>query len=87
MKMNIHGSEFAVLMNTPLQSLERVRRIAVQYHELPAAARLGKRELFSHLAERGFRVVEDKDTRRGSGLAVLANSSGGDQLARGRISV
>ena len=71
MKMNIHGSEYAVLMNAPAQALRKVRCIAVQYHELPASAMMGKAELFSHLGERGFRVAQDKDTCRGAGLAVL----------------
>lgn len=75
-KMNIHGSEYSVLMSAPAKVLQRVRRIAVQYHEFPAAANLGKAQLFSHLEKSGFRVVLDKDTHRGAGLAVLANCSG-----------
>jgi FkbM family methyltransferase len=47
MKMNIHGSEYAVLMNAPADVLRRFRRIAVQYHEMPAASKLGKTELFT----------------------------------------
>jgi FkbM family methyltransferase len=72
MKMNIHGSEYAVLMNTPERVLQRLGRIAVQYHELPAAAKMGKSQLFSYLDKCGFRLVHDKDTGKGAGLAVLS---------------
>ena len=80
-KMNIHGSEYAVLMSTPSQALRRVQRIAVQYHELPASAKLGKVELFSHLENRGFKLVDDKDTQRGAGLAVLMRSAVGEKIS------
>jgi len=86
MKMNIHGSEYAVLMNTPARVLQRFRRIAVQYHELPAAVEMGKTQLFSYLGKNGFRLVCDKDTRGGSGRAVLSipphdvPSDGGDKV-------
>ena len=73
-KMNIHGSEYSVLMNSA-SVLRRVHRITVQYHEFPAAANLGKAQLFSYLEKAGLRVVVDRDTHRGAGLAVLANSS------------
>lgn len=68
MKMNIHGSEYAVLMKSPAGVLQRFRRIAVQYHELPAAAKMGKSQLFSCLGNSGFRLVSDRDTRRGGRL-------------------
>jgi FkbM family methyltransferase len=75
LKMNIHGSEYAVLMSTPGQVLKRLRRIAVQYHELPASENMGKPQLFSYLKQNGFRVTRDRDTLLGSGLAVLEQSS------------
>jgi FkbM family methyltransferase len=72
MKMNIHGSEYAVLLNTPTNVLLHFRRIAVQYHELPAAANIGKTQLFSNLGKSGFHLISDQDTGKGSGLAVLS---------------
>ena len=75
MKMNIHGYEYAVLMKTPGRVLQHFGRIAVLYHELPAVANMGKTQLFSCLDKSGFRLVRDKDTRRGSGLAVLSRAS------------
>jgi FkbM family methyltransferase len=70
-KLNIHGSEYEVLMFTPPIVLRAFRRIAVQYHELPAEARVGKNQLFEHLDRAGFRLVSDEDPGRGSGLAVF----------------
>jgi FkbM family methyltransferase len=72
LKMNIHGSEYEVLMSTPLAALQSFRRIAVQYHQLPAEACVGKDQLFEHLARAGFQLISDEDTMRGSGLAVFA---------------
>jgi FkbM family methyltransferase len=70
-KLNIHGSEYEVLMFSPASALRHVRRIAVQYHELPAETHLGKKELFEHLGRSDFRLLSDSDTYRGSGLAVF----------------
>ncbi len=73
-KMNIHGSEYDVLMSTPPEVLQRCRQIAVQYHEMPAELRMGKQQIFDHLKQLGFSLVADNDTHRGSGLAVFAGS-------------
>ena len=74
-KMNIHGSEYDVLLHTHPSVLQRCRHIEVQYHELPAKMRLGKEQIFEHLTRLGFSVVTDRDTHRGSGLAVFTGSS------------
>jgi hypothetical protein len=62
-------------MSTPAPLLQRLRRIAVQYHEFPAPANIGKVQLFSYLENAGFRLVSDRGTHRGAGLAVLTLSS------------
>jgi FkbM family methyltransferase len=62
MKMNIHGAEYGVLMNAPSSVLQHFRRIALQHHELPASARMGKGQLFSYLGKNGFHLVYDRDT-------------------------
>jgi hypothetical protein len=72
MKMNIHGSEYEVLLGTPPSVMRRIRRIAVQYHEGPVSGGMVKGQIFTRLAELGFRLVSDRDTRRGAGLAVLS---------------
>ena len=71
MKMNIHGSEYEVLMSAPTGVLRRCKEIAVTYHEMPPRTRLGKRPLIAHMLSNGYRLVSDQDTRQGSGLAVF----------------
>lgn len=73
-KMNIHGSEYDVLLSTPSGVLRRCRRIAVQYHELPAEMNLGKEQIFERLRSLGFTLLQDDDTHRGAGRAILALS-------------
>jgi len=71
-KLNIHGSEYDVLLRTNPSVLQRCRQIAVQYHELPAEMQLGKEQIIEHLRRLGFNLMADEDTHRGSGLAVFA---------------
>jgi FkbM family methyltransferase len=70
-KMNIHGSEYEVLLSTPAQVLRRCARIAVQYHEMPAASGLTKHSIFEHLGRSGFVLTSDHDTGRGAGRAIF----------------
>lgn len=71
MKMNIHGSEYEVLLSTPAEVLRRCARIAVQYHEMPAASGLTKHSIFEYLGQAGFTLTLDDDTGRGAGRAVF----------------
>ena len=78
-KMNIHGSEYEVLLSAPPAVLRRCGRIVLQYHELPAKANLNKEDIFEHLARAGFVLALDEDTGRGVGRAILefpANQEG-----------
>jgi FkbM family methyltransferase len=70
-KMNIHGSEYEVLLGTDAGVLKRCRQIVVQYHDMPPETRLGKRQIFERLEQLGFHLLLDDDTHRGSGRAVL----------------
>ncbi len=75
LKMNIHGSEYEVLLSTPPSVLQRCGRIAMQYHEIPAKANLTKYTLFECLAKAGFKLAYDDDTGRGAGRAILERLS------------
>jgi FkbM family methyltransferase len=70
-KMNIHGSEYEVLLSAPPEVLRRCGRIALQYHELPSNSNLNKEDIFKHLARAGFVLALDEDTGRGVGRAIL----------------
>jgi FkbM family methyltransferase len=74
-KINIHGSEYEVLLSATPVVLRRCKKIALQYHEMPARLRLGKQDLFKHLSGNGFELVFDHDTQRGSGLAFFARAT------------
>lgn len=56
LKMDIEGSEFEVLMNTPPATLRRFHRINLEHHEPPRGSSYSKAKLVEHLAEAGFRV-------------------------------
>jgi FkbM family methyltransferase len=75
MKMNIHGSEYDVLLHSDPSVLQRFRQIEVQYHELPAAMGLGKEQIIERMQQLGFTLINDHDTHRGSGLAVFESAS------------
>ena len=74
-KLNIHGSEYEVLMSSHPETLRRCKKIAVQYHELPADRHIDKQELFRCLADNGFSLVSDCDTHRGSGMAFFVRTA------------
>jgi FkbM family methyltransferase len=73
-KLNIHGSEYEVLMSAAPETLERCKTIAVQYHDLPASCHVNKQDLFQHMAHSGFDLISDDDTHRGSGMASFARA-------------
>lgn len=72
LKMNIHGNEYDVLLPSADSVLAQFSRVLVQYHEVPEAVGLGKRDLCQRMQTAGFRLVEDDDTRRGAGRAIFA---------------
>lgn len=74
-KMNIHGSEYDSLLATPRTALDRLRRVAVHYHELPRETGLGWRELEAHLHRAGFSTARHSKFRGGSGLIVFVLGS------------
>jgi FkbM family methyltransferase len=55
-KMDIEGSEYEVLMNTPGNCLSRISRLVVEYHRPAAGARYTTRDLIGHLEEAGFKL-------------------------------
>ncbi|HUI42624.1 MAG TPA: FkbM family methyltransferase [Terriglobia bacterium] len=72
LKMNIHGSKYEVSLSTPPAVLQRIKRLLVQYHELPERLKLGKQQVFERLGAAGFDLTRDEDTGRGAGLAAFS---------------
>jgi len=63
LKMDIEGSEHETLLATPLPVLRRIRKINLEYHEVPAHLGHSRERLFAHLAAAGHapvRVIEDE---------------------------
>jgi FkbM family methyltransferase len=58
LKMDIEGSEYAVLMSTASHVFQRVRRIAVEYHP-PLGSGYDKRSLIAHLRACGYTSIAD----------------------------
>lgn len=56
-KMDIEGSEYDVLMNTPGNCLSRVSRLTIEYHRPAAGAPYTTQDLVEHLKAAGFALV------------------------------
>jgi FkbM family methyltransferase len=60
LKMDIEGSEYAVLMSLSGDQLARIRRISVEYHLPPPGSRYNKTALIRHLSACGYRSIVDR---------------------------
>ena len=61
LKMDIEGSEYAVLMAATAADLRRIRRMSIEYHLPPAGSSYGKDALIRHLSASGFTSIVDRD--------------------------
>jgi len=71
LKMDIEGSEWEVLLSTPVPVLERIRRMQLEYHEVHARFGYSKRSLFAHLAGAGLKLTHSLEDKLGTGLVVF----------------
>lgn len=56
LKMDIEGSEYEVLMDTPCGCLARASRLVIEYHRPGSGARYTREDLVAHLGEGGFEL-------------------------------
>jgi FkbM family methyltransferase len=56
-KMDIEGSEYGVLMNTPGECLSRISRLVVEYHRPAPDVPYKTEDLIEHLQEAGFKLL------------------------------
>ena len=69
-KMDIEGSEYEVLLNTPGACLSRISRLVLEYH-LPAAnIPYTAEDLVEHLKAAGFHLLRKKD-KNGYGILLF----------------
>jgi FkbM family methyltransferase len=75
LKMDIEGSEWEVLLSTPISVLRHIRRIEFEYHEVHARFGYSKAALFSHLASAGLNLTHCHEDKHGTGIAVVEQAS------------
>jgi FkbM family methyltransferase len=64
LKLDIEGSEHEVLLSTPVETLEKIHTIGMEYHHTAP-----KSTLFRSLIDSGFKLIKDRPTQRDSGIA------------------
>jgi len=71
LKMDIEGSEWEVLLSTPVDVLRRIRVIQLEYHEVHARFGYTPERLFSYLADAGHRLTYRTEDELRTGLAYF----------------
>jgi FkbM family methyltransferase len=74
MKMDIEGSEWEVLLSTPVEVLRRIRSIQLEYHQVHARFGYTPAMLFRHLAAAGHQAIAQTEDRFRTGLAYFERS-------------
>ena len=71
LKMDIEGGEYEVLLATPPDVLRRIRRIQVEYHEVPAELGRSPQQLIAHIQAAGHALVHTEEDRFRTGMALF----------------
>lgn len=74
LKIDIEGSEYETLLNTPTPVLRQIRRIAMEYHPRPDHDSFVPERIFLHLEGCGFKLVSHRPDPGGYGLAHLVRA-------------
>ena len=70
LKMDIEGSEYNTLLNTPATVLRRIHRLSLEYHpQVLLGEQYGKEQLFRYLIDSGFHAVSEEEHGNGYGIA------------------
>jgi FkbM family methyltransferase len=72
LKLDIEGSEFEVLLNTPEEALRRIERIAMEFHPRYDHPGYSPEILLDRLQGCGFRLQMRRDDGEGYGIAFLS---------------
>jgi len=78
LQMDIEGSEWSVLLDTPIQLLERFRIMIIEFHDLD-------KMLTSSLGAEVFSAIMDKVSRSFKVVHLHANNAGGIHRYKGQI--
>jgi hypothetical protein len=69
LKFDAEGAEYDALLGTPVDTLTRVRRAVIEYHDVPGHSWA---ELHGHLGAAGLDVVAQEEVTDRLGVAWLA---------------
>lgn len=75
LKMDIEGSEWAVLLSTPSDVLQRIRHIQLEYHAVDSRFGYKPEQLFAHLADAGHRLTFRTEDQYHTGMAYFERST------------
>jgi FkbM family methyltransferase len=71
LKMDIEGSEYASILTAPLETLRRIRRVALEFHPLYTADAPQPHDLIQHFEKAGLAATVIQDHGAGYGMAYL----------------
>jgi FkbM family methyltransferase len=71
LKMDIEGTEYEALTQTPIPTLSRIKRIVVELHQNPNTSTYTYDDLADHLLKAGLRRTEMQMDENGFGLATF----------------
>ena len=71
LKMDIEGSEYTSILATPLETLRRIRRVALEFHPIYTPHAPRPSALFQHLERAGFTPTLIQDHGNGYGMAYF----------------
>jgi hypothetical protein len=69
--MDIEGSEYPSILTCPVETLQRIRRLAMEFHPVYTPHAPQPRDLFRYLEKAGFAATEIQDHGEGYGMAYL----------------
>ena len=72
LKMDIEGSEYAVLMSGSSDQFQRIRRMTIEYHMPPPGSGYSKEGLIRHLSACGFQSIIDRHPQAQYGMLDAA---------------
>ena len=71
LKLDIEGSEYAAILSSPVETLRRIQRIAMEFHPLYSPNAPQPRDLFDYFERAGFTPTDVQDHGEGYGMAYL----------------
>ena len=71
LKVDIEGSEYSTFLTSPVETLRRVRRVAMEFHPLYTLDAPQPQDLIRHFESAGFEATTVQDHGEGYGIAYF----------------